>query len=65
MHKVVTSEKEIAGDLNRVGCDAVSFGKVQGGFGIEHVNDGGVGLIERACGKGLQLINTCFEKKKS
>lgn len=34
MHKVVTSEKEIAGDLNCVGCDAVSFGKVQGGFGI-------------------------------
>ena len=41
------------------------FGEVHGGFGIGEINDGGIRLLDWTVGKGLHLMNTCFQKKKS
>ena len=41
------------------------FGEVYGGIGIEQINDGGIRLMNYGVGKGLCLINTCFQKRKS
>ena len=41
------------------------FGKVHGVFGIGQINDGGFRLLDWAVGKGLRLMNTCFQKRKS
>ena len=67
MDKVVTSERVlVAGDFNGyVGSDMDSFGEVHGGFGIWHINDGGIRLLDWAVGKRLHLVNTCFQKRKS
>ena len=32
-----------------------------GGFGIGQINDGRIRLLDRAIGKGLHLMNTCFQ----
>ena len=65
--KVVTSEKVlVGGDFNGlIGSDMGSFGEVHGGFGIGQINDGGIRLLDWAVGKGLHLMNTCFQKRKS
>ena len=68
MDKVVTSEKVLVGaDFNdHVGSDMGGFGEVHGrGFGTGQINDGGVRLLNWVVGKGLPLINTCFQKRKS
>ena len=41
-----------------------SFGLVHKGFSVEKI-DGRVKVIDWVIGKGLCLINTCFEKRKS
>ena len=43
----------------------VGVGVGGGGVGIWHINDGGIRLLDRAVGKGLRLMNTCFQKRKS
>ena len=60
MDKVVTSEKLLVGvDFNgHVGSDI-------GGFGIGQINNGGIRLLDWAVGKGLHLMNTCFQKRKN
>ena len=66
MDKVVTSEVLVGGDFNgHVGSDMVGFGEVHRGFGIGQINDGGIRLLDWAVGKGLCLMNTCFQKRKS
>ena len=66
MDKVVTSEVLVGGDFNgHVGNDTGCFGDVHGGFGIGQINDGGIRLLDWAVGKGLRLMNTCFQKRKS
>ena len=67
MDKVVTSDNVlVGGDFNgHVGSDMSGFGEVYGGFGIEQINDGGIRLLDWAVGKGLRLMNTCFQKRKS
>ena len=42
------------------GCKAGSRG-----IGIRQINDGEIRLLGRAVGKGLHLMNTCFQKRKS
>ena len=60
MDKVVTSEKLLLGvDFNgHVGSD-------MSGFGIGQTNNGGMRLLDWAVGKGLHLMNTCFQKRKN
>ena len=41
------------------------FGEVHVGFRIGQINDGEIRLLDWAVGKGLRLINTCFQKRKS
>ena len=41
------------------------FGEAHMGFGIGKINDGEVRLLDWVVGKGLLLINTCFQKRKS
>ena len=70
MDKVVTSEVLVGVDFNgHVGSDMGGLGEVRGGWGggvgIWHINDGGIRLLDRAVGKGLRLMNTCFQKRKS
>ena len=67
MDKIVTSEKVlVGGDFNgHVGSDMGGFGEVHGGFGIGQINEGGITLLDWAVGKGLHLMNTCFQKRKS
>ena len=67
MDKVVTSEKVlVGGDFNgHVDGDMGGFGEVHRGFGIGQINDGGIRLFGWAVGKGLRLMNTCFQKRKS
>ena len=48
-----------------VGGDMGGFGEVHGGFGVAQINDTGIRLLGWADGKGLRLINTCFQKRKS
>ena len=47
-----------------VGRDMVGFGEVHEGFGIEKINNGGITLLDWAVGKGLYLLNACFQKRK-
>ena len=65
--KVVTSEKVlVGGDFNgHVGSGMGGFGDVHGGLGIGQINNGTIRLLDWAVGKGLSLMNTCFEKRKS
>ena len=35
------------------------------GIGIRQINDGEIRLLDWAVGKGLHLMNTCFQKRKS
>ena len=67
MDKVVTSDNVfVGGDFNgHVGSDVGGFGEVHGGFGIGQINDEGIRLLDWAVGKGLCLMNTCFQKRKS
>ena len=60
MDKVVTNEKMlVVGDFKgHVGNNMIR--EVHGGFGI-----GGIRLLDWGIGKGLHLINNCFQKKKS
>ena len=56
----------MGGDFNGlVGSDINDFGKVHGCFRIEKINDSGIRLLDWPVGKGLYLMNTCFQKKKS
>ena len=52
----------MGGDFNG---DMSGFGEVHGGFGIGQINDGEMRLLDWAVGKGLHLMNTCFQKRKS
>ena len=65
--KVVTSEKVfVGGGFNsHVGSKMGGFGDVYGGFGIGQINDGEIRLLDWATGKGMRLMNTCFQKRKS
>ena len=65
--KFVTSEKVlVGGDFNaHVGSDVGGFGEVHGGLGIGQINDGRIKLLDWAVGKGMRLMNTCFQKRKS
>ena len=36
-----------------------------GSFGIGQINDGGIRLLDWAVGKGLHLMNSCFQKRKN
>ena len=67
MHKVVKSEKTlVGGDFSgHVGSDMGGFREVHGGFGIGQINDGWITLLDWAVVKGLCLMNTCFQKRKS
>ena len=56
----------MGGDFNyHVGGDMGGFGEVCGSSGIGEINDGRIRLLDYAVGKGLHLMNTCFQKKKS
>ena len=63
----MTSEKVlVGGDCNgHVGSDMSGFGEVHGGLEIGQINDGGIRLLDWAVGKGLRLMNNCFQKRKS
>ena len=63
----MTSEKVlVGGDFNGyAGNDIGGFGEVHRGFGIGQINDGGIRSFNWAVGKGLHLMNTCFQKSKS
>ena len=67
MDKVVKCEKTlVGGDFNgHVGSDMGGFREVHGGFGIGQINNGWIRLLDWAVGKGLCLMNTCFQKRKS
>ena len=67
MEKVVTSEKVlVCGDFNgHVGSNMDGLGGLHGGFGIGEINDGEIRLLDWAVCKGLCLMNTCFQKRKS
>ena len=59
MGKVMTSEKVLVGDDSNGHVDSDV-----GGFGIGQINYGGIRLLDCADGKGLWLMNTCFQKRK-
>ena len=67
MDMVVTSDKLlVGGDFNgHVGSDIGGFGEVHRGFGIAQINDGAIRLLDCSVGKGLCLMNTCFQKRES
>ena len=67
MDKVVASDNVlVGGDFNgHVGSDMGGFGEVHAGFGIGQINDEGIRLLDWSVGKGLRLMNTCFQKSKS
>ena len=65
MDKVVTSEVLVDSDFNgHVGSKMGGFRQLHGSFGIGQINDGRIRL-DCAVGKGLCLMNTCFQKWKS
>ena len=41
------------------------FGEVHVGLGIGQINDAGIRLLDWVVFKGLCLMNTCFQKRKS
>ena len=56
----------VGGDFNsHVGSDMSGFGEVHEDFGIRQINYGGIRQLDSAVGKGLHLMNTCFQKRKS
>ena len=56
----------VGGDFNsHVGGDMDGLGEVHRRSGIGQINDGGIRLLNWAVGKGLRLMNTCFQKRKS
>ena len=59
------SEKVFVGsDCNgHVGSDMGSFGEVHGGFEIGRINDGGIRFLDWTVGKGLHLMNSCFQER--
>ena len=66
MDKVATSEVLVIGDFNgyvdsNMGC----FGLVVEGLGIGQINSRVIRLLDLLVGKGLCLMNTCFQKRKS
>ena len=63
----MTSEQVlVGGNFNdHIGSDKGGFGEVHGGFGIGQINDIGIKLLDWAVGKGLRLMNTYFQKRKS
>ena len=67
MDKFVTSYTVLVGsDFNdHVGSDVGGFGEVHGDFGIGQINNGGIRLLDWAVIKGLRLMNTYFQKRKS
>ena len=67
MGKIATNGKVlVGGDLNgHIGSDMGGFGGVHRGFGIGHINDGEIRLLDWVVDKGLSLIKTCFQKRKS
>ena len=67
MGQVATSEKVLVGGSfnSHVGSDVITFGEVHGGFGIGPINDGRIRLLDWVVGKGLHLMNTCFQKMKN
>ena len=67
MDKFVTSEKVLmGGDFNdHVGSDIVGFVDVHGDFGIGQINHGGIRFLDWTVGKGLCLMKTCFQKRKT
>ena len=67
MGKVVTSDNVlVGGDFNgHASSDMGGFGEVHGVLGIGQINDGGIRLLDWAVGKGLRLMNICFQKRKS
>ena len=66
MDKVLTSEKVlVGGDFNgHVDSGMGGFGEVHRGFETGQINDGKITLLDWAVGKGLHLMNTCFQKRK-
>ena len=67
MGQVTTSERVLVdGDFNgHVGSNMGGFGEVHGSFGIGQIYDGGIRFLDWAVAKGLHLMNTCFQKRKS
>ena len=60
------SEVLVEGDFNgHFGSDMGGFGELHGSFRIRQINNGGIRLSDRAVGKGLRLMNTCFQKRKT
>ena len=56
----------MVGDFHgHVGSGMGGFGEVHGGFGIGQMNDGRIRLLDWSVVKGLHLMNTCFQKRKS
>ena len=48
-----------------VGSDMGVFGEVYEGFGIGQINNGGIRFLDLAVGKGLRLMNSCFQRRRS
>ena len=66
IEEAVTSEMLVGCDfIGDVGRDMDGFGEVHGGFGIVRINGEGIRLLDSAVGKGLRLMNICFQKRKS
>ena len=56
----------MSGDFNgHVGSDMGGFGEAGEGFEIGQINDGRIRLLDWAVGKGMHVINTCFQKRKN
>ena len=64
---VVTSEKVLVGGYfnDQVGSDMGGFREVHGGCRIGQIHGGGIRLLDWAVAKGLPLMNTCSQKRKS
>ena len=66
MDKAATSEVLVIGDFNGyVGSNMGCFGLVVEGLGIGQINSRVIRLLDLLVGKGLCLMNTCFQKRKS
>ena len=56
----------MGGDSNgHVGSDMGDFGDVHEDYGIGQIKGLGDQIVGLAVGKGLHLINTCFQKRKN
>ena len=51
--------------MGHIGSVMGGLEELHEGFGIGQINDGGIRLLDYAVGKGLCLMNTYFQKKKS